>query len=112
MPSIRTLRWAVESAHGCAAKYIGKVTVHEKRSGSTIWYGCFHIFYLTGHPKAQRCYSWAIDGHIGHEPKIFTALHHGPISSPEEAVWAALADNDIRALRTLRDATVQGRDSE
>ncbi len=112
MPSsIRTLRWAVESAHGCAAKYIGKVTVHEKRSGSSVWYGCVHIFDLTEHPKAQRCYAWAIDGHVGHEPQIVTALHRGPISGPEEAVRAALADNEARTLRTLHD-TVQGRESE
>jgi len=101
--SIHKLRWAVESAHRCAARYAGKVTVHEKRGGSTVWYGCVHIFHLTGHPKARRCYSWAIEGYMGHELQILTALHHGPISSPEEAVRAALADNDVRALRTLGD---------
>ena len=102
MPSsIRNLKWAVETAHGCAAKYIGKVTVHEKRGGTTVWYGCVHIFDLTGHPNSHRCYSWAIEGYVGHEPQILTALHHGPISTPEEAVRAALADNDVRVLRTL-----------
>jgi len=104
MPSsLRTLKWAVERAHGCAAKFIGKVTVHEKRKGSTVWYGSVHIFDLTRHPKAQRCYAWAVEGNAGHEPQIITTLDCGPISSPEEAVRAALCENEARALRALRD---------
>ena len=103
LSSVRTLRWAVESAHGCLARHMGKVTVHVKRSGSTIWYGCVHNFYLKGHPTARRCYAWAIEGYVGHEPKIMTALHCGPISSPEEAVRAALAENEARALRAIGD---------
>jgi len=92
--SLRKLRWAVESAHGCVANYAGKTTVHKKRDGSTIWYGEVHVFDLIGHPKAKRCYAWSIDAFMGHELQILTALHHGPIGSPEDAVKAALEERD------------------
>jgi hypothetical protein len=70
------------------------VTVHEKRNGSTVWYGCVHIFDLIGHPNAQRAYAWSSDAFVGHEMKITTALQHGPVSTPEAAVRAAIAEND------------------
>jgi hypothetical protein len=92
--SLQKLSWAVESAHGCATKYAGKVTIHEKRNGSTVWYGCVHIFELIGHPSAKWAYAWSVDAFIGHETQILTALHHGPICSPEDAVRATLAESE------------------
>jgi len=53
--------------------------------------------------QAERCYTWAVEGYAGHESQILTTLQCGPISSPEEAVRAALCENEARALRALRD---------
>jgi len=88
--SFSKLKWAVEGAHNCSAKYAGKVTVHEKRNGSTRWYGLVYIFDLIGHPKANRAYVWAIDAFMGHEVQLMTALQQGRIFSPEDAIRAAL----------------------
>jgi hypothetical protein len=89
-PSFRKLKWAVESAYDCSAKLAGKVTVHEKRNGSTIWYGFVYIFDLIGHPKAYRAYAWSIDAFMGHEMQLMTVLQQGQILTPEDAIRAVL----------------------
>jgi hypothetical protein len=89
-PSYSKLKWAVESAHNCSAKFSSKVTVHEKRNGSTRWYGIVYIFDLIGHPKAYRAYVWTIDAFMGHETQLMTVLQHGRICTPEDAIRTAL----------------------
>ena len=91
MPAtLQKLRWAVESAHGCKARFAGMVTVHEKQNGHTVWYGSVHIFDLIGHDSARQAYAWSIDAFGGNETQIVTVLRQGRVSGPEEAVKAAL----------------------
>jgi len=91
MGSLRDIRWIVEGAHHCKAKYSAKVTVHEKRGGSTVFYGLVHIFELHGHPSASRAYAFAFGGLGNAEESIVTVLQKGAVTGPEEAVRAALA---------------------
>src|SRR5262249_32695793 len=52
---------AIERQHGCRATFIGSVPVLETFQGATIWNGLVHVFRLTGHPTADRCYAWSYD---------------------------------------------------
>jgi hypothetical protein len=80
---ISELQAAVEHLHGCAASFVEAVPVLETLQGATIWTGLGHVFRLTGHPSASRCYAWsyAIDG--AEDRRRFAALvHEGPVCSP------------------------------
>ena len=91
MPAtLQKLRWAVECAHGCKARFAGVARVHEKQNGRTVWYGSVHIFDLIGHDSARQAYAWSIDAFGGNETQIVTVLRQGRVSGPEEAVKAAL----------------------
>ena len=85
-----TLRNAVEKAYGCKAKCVGKVTVHEKRHGRTVWYGTVHVFELFGHERASRAYAWTIIGGGGEAPQVATVLHKGLVAGPSDAVRAVM----------------------
>ncbi len=89
--TLLTLRHAVEKAHGCKAKCIEKVTVHEKQRGRTVWYGTVHIFDLFGHERAPRAYAWATNVECGDAPQVVTVLHKGLVTGPSEAVRAVMA---------------------
>jgi hypothetical protein len=95
--SLDKLRWAVESAYGCKARFADVAMVHEKQNGSTVWYGSVHIFDLLGHISARQAYAWSIDAIDGSETRIVTVLQQGPILGPEEAVRAGLADRAAHA---------------
>jgi hypothetical protein len=91
MPDVLyTLRYAVEKAHCCKAKCAGRVTVHEKKDGCTVWYGTVHIFDLIGH-DSPRAYAWSLGYYSGDEPHVVTVLHKGTVSGPAEAVRAIMA---------------------
>jgi hypothetical protein len=86
-----TLRYAVEKAHGCRARRVGKVTVHEKQAGRTVWYGAVHVFDLYGHETAHRAYAWTISDEAREAPGVVTVLHKGLVTGPAEAVRAIMA---------------------
>jgi hypothetical protein len=46
--------------HGCKASYISTAPVTEVFEGKTVWEGDVEVFALSGHPRAQRCYAWAL----------------------------------------------------
>jgi hypothetical protein len=50
---------AVEQMHDCQATFLGKVVVNELFQDKPVWQGIVHIFELTGHPTATRCYAWS-----------------------------------------------------
>ena len=51
---------AIKNLHGCDARWLEGVAVHEKRpDGRTIWQGEVQVFELVGHPKAVRAYAWS-----------------------------------------------------
>jgi hypothetical protein len=85
-----TLRSAVEKAHGCKAKCVDRVTVHEKERGRTIWYGTVHVFDLYGHETASRAYAWPLSDEA-REARVVTVLHKGLVTGPAEAVRGVMA---------------------
>jgi hypothetical protein len=51
---------AIKHEHGCEARWIESVAVHEKLpDGRTLWEGEVQVFELLGHPKAARVYAWS-----------------------------------------------------
>jgi len=50
---------AIRHLHGCEARWVESVPVHETHEGRTVWDGEVQVFDLVGHPKAQRAYAWS-----------------------------------------------------
>ncbi len=84
------LKIAVENMHGGTATLAQSVPVRETFEGEPVWEGVVHVFDLAGHPTATRAYAWSspIEGSTKH--KFFAVLHTERISSPLEAVRAAI----------------------
>jgi hypothetical protein len=81
---------AVQNMHGGPAHLSQSVPVRETFEGKTVWEGVVHVFDLTEHPSATRAYAWSspIEGNT--ERRFFAVLHTERISSPVEAVRAAI----------------------
>lgn len=90
------LQKAVQQAHGCEATHRRSVTVHETLRGKTLWKGTVEIFWLTGHPKAKRCYVWANASEKGPE-KIETVLELPPVIGAATAVRSVLSSRQQTA---------------
>ena len=89
---LKQLQSIIQERHKCSADHRRTVTVHEVVEGKTVWKGEVEIFWLTGHPKAKRCFAWGRlpeDGEA-HEP-IVTVLEIPPVIGPATAVRTALA---------------------
>jgi hypothetical protein len=52
--------------------------------------GVVHVFDLTGHPKATRAYAWSSSIEGSDKRRFFAVLHMSPVTSPVEAVRAAI----------------------
>lgn len=92
------LKRAVESQHGCKAALAQSVPVKETFGGKTAWEGVVHVFDLTGHPKAKRAYAWSSPIEGSDKRRFFAVLHLPPVTSPVEAVRAAIVA-EHRALK-------------
>jgi hypothetical protein len=79
-----------ESQHGCMAVFAQSVPVKETFGGEAVWEGVVHVFKLTGHPKAQQAYAWPPPIEGSDKRRFFAVLHVPPITSPVEAVRAAI----------------------
>jgi hypothetical protein len=84
------LKRTVEHMHGCTAKFVQSAPVTETFDGKTVWEGVVHVFDLTGHPKAKRAYAWSSPIEGSDKRRFFAVLHVPPITSPLEAVRAAI----------------------
>jgi len=84
------LKQAVESQHGGFAILAQSVPVKETFGGKTVWEGVVHVFKLTGHPKATQAYAWSSPIEGSDKRRFFAVLHVPPITSPVEAVRAAI----------------------
>jgi hypothetical protein len=84
------LKRAVESQHGCAATLTQSVPVKETFGGETVWDGIVHVFRIQGHPKADTAYAWSSPIEGSDKRRFFAVLHIPPISSPVDAVRAAI----------------------
>jgi hypothetical protein len=84
------LRMAIHQTHNCEAQVTAQVVqVRVPRNRGRAWNGMVHVFEITGHPKATRCYAWP-------EPLnaraviIRAVLHSDKISSPQKAVQSLI----------------------
>jgi hypothetical protein len=84
------LREAVERMHGGSAVLAQSVPVRETFEGKPVWEGVVHVFDLTGHPTATRAYAWSSPIEGSTKRRFFAVLHTARISSPLEAVRAAI----------------------
>jgi hypothetical protein len=84
------LQIAVENMHHCKARLAQSVPVRERHGEATAWEGVVHVFDLTGHPNATRAYAWSSPIEGSDKRRFFAALHLPPVTSPVEAVRAAI----------------------
>ncbi len=84
------LKRAIEAQHSGRATLVQAVPVKETHDGATVWEGVVHVFDLTGHPTATRAYAWSSPIEGSDKRRFFAVLHQPPISSPVEAVRAAI----------------------
>lgn len=84
------LKRAVESQHGCTATLLQSVPVKEIFGGETVWEGIVRVFRIHGHPKANTAYAWSSPIEGSDKRRFFAVLHQPPITSPVEAVRAAI----------------------
>jgi hypothetical protein len=84
------LKRAVEAQHGCTAMLIQSVPVTETFGGKTVWDGVVHVFTIHGHPKARKAYAWSSPIEGSDKRRFFAVLHVPPVTSPVEAVRAAI----------------------
>ena len=84
------LKKAVEGTHGGTARLIETVPVSESYQGKPVWEGIVHIFELTGHPLATKCYAWSSPIEGSKKRCFYAVLHAPPVSSPQDAVRAAI----------------------
>jgi hypothetical protein len=87
---ISELRQAVERMHTCKATLAQSVPVTETFEGKTVWEGVVHVFDLKGHMTANKAYAWSSPIEGSDKRRFFAVLHQGPITSPVEAVRAAI----------------------
>ncbi len=86
----KQLKQAVETQHGCTAMLIQSVPVKETFDGGTVWEGVVHVFQIHGHPKANKAYAWSSPIEGSDKRRFFAVLHLPPVTSPVEAVRAAI----------------------
>ena len=84
------MRRPVEAQHGCTATLIQSVPVKETFEGKTVWDGVVHVFSLVGHPETDRAYAWSSPLKDGDKRRFFTVLYLPLVTSPVEAVRAAI----------------------
>lgn len=84
------LQQAVERMHHCTARLLQSVPVSEEFEGKTVWEGVVHVFDLEGHPTATRAYAWSSSIEGSDKRRFFTVLHQPPVTSPLDAVRAAI----------------------
>ena len=84
------LKRAVESQHGCTATLAKSVPVKETFGGKTVWEGIVHVFKINDHPQANKAYAWSSPIEGSDKRRFFAVLHLPPITSPVEAVRAAI----------------------
>jgi hypothetical protein len=84
------LKQAVEAQHGCTATLTQSVPVKETFGGKTVWEGIVHVFTINGHPQANQAYARSSPIEGSDKRRFFAVLHVPPITSPVEAVRAAI----------------------
>jgi hypothetical protein len=92
------LACAVERMHACKATLAQSTPVRERHGNVTVWEGVVHVFDLSDHPKATRAYAWSSPIGGSDKRRFFAVLHLPPVTSPVEAVRAAIvAEHQAKA---------------
>ena len=84
------LKTAVERMHDCKALLVQSVPVKEGFGDNTVWEGVVHIFKIYGNHKATEAYAWSSPIEGSDKRRFFAVLHVPPITSPADAVRAAI----------------------
>ena len=84
--------------HTCKATLAQSVPVTERHGNATVWEGIVHVFHLAGHPKATRAYAWSSPIEGSDKRRFFAVLHLPPVTSPVDAVRAAIVAKSKKAL--------------
>jgi hypothetical protein len=87
---VNQLKQIVERMHNCKARLVQSVPVKEAHNGATVWEGTVHVFDLESHPSAKRAYAWSSPIEESDKRRFFAVLHQPPVTSPVEAVRAAI----------------------
>src|SRR5260370_5006107 len=93
---VNQFREAVEGMHGGTATLAQSVPVRESFDGKPVWEGVVHVFDLAGHPTATRAYAWSSPIEGSDKRRFFAVLHQGPVTSPLDAVRAAIVAMEKR----------------
>jgi hypothetical protein len=81
---------AIRHLHGCGAKHVETVHVHEVApTGETVWDGDVEVFDLIGHAKAKKAYAWS-EATTGTKRRFFAVLKTTDIATPVRAVQASI----------------------
>ena len=88
--------------HHCSARLIQSVPIREWFEHETVWEGAVHIFDLEGHPTASRAYAWSSSIEGSDNRRFFAVLHQPPITSPVDAVRAAIVAEQGITLEVRR----------
>ncbi len=83
----------VERLHGCHAEHQKAVAVREEFQGEVAWEGAVHIYSLTDHPSATRCYAWSSPVEGSENRRFYAVLHTERVDSPVKAVRAAIVSD-------------------
>ena len=111
---VQQLKDAIEVQHVCTATFVQPIPITETFGGKTVWKGVVHVFDITGHPGATRAYAWSSPIGGSNKRRFFAVLHQPPVTSPVEAVRAAIvAEQNRRQVntndqRTFRDGYIDG----
>jgi hypothetical protein len=84
------LKQAVERQHGGTATFVQSVPLKETFEGAPVWEGTVAVFDLEGDTKSTRAYAWSLPIEGSSTRRFFAVLHLGAITSPVEAVRAAI----------------------
>jgi hypothetical protein len=96
--SVDQLIEAIEGLHGGKARLAQSVSVREQSGDMVVWEGIVHVFDLEAHPSASRAYAWSSPIEGSDKRRFYAVLHVPPVSSPADAVRAAIV-HDHKAGR-------------
>lgn len=82
---IQRIKHAIELAHGGRADYLYAVPVHDKRDGTTFWYGRVYVFNLQQGATAKILYAWFEELEAGPR-RFYTVVRNDRADSPAAAV--------------------------
>lgn len=75
---------AIRAMHDADASLVRRERVQEQFGSRTVWEGGVLVFKLSGHPTANWCFAWEVDG------EITAVLAEGPIQTAADAVRASI----------------------